>query len=97
MTTPDAVAPVPAGPLPVERAGFAPPDAGRTDRRRGAVPAAYTAIEGTYAQVARAPWWRRVLSLAAIVLIAVAAGAGIAGIAAAIIGAASEVVTNTIG
>lgn len=61
------------------------------------VPRAYTAIEGRFADVARAPLWRRILSIIGIVLIAVALGVGLAAVFGAIIGALAEILGNTIG
>lgn len=84
--------PTPA-PSPVAVAEAGPP------RRssRGDVPKAFTAVEGRLQDVARAPLWRRLVSLVLIVVIAVGVGAAIAAIAAAIIGAAAEILGNTIG
>lgn len=64
---------------------------------RGDVPKAFTAVEGRLQDVAAAPLWRRLVSLVLIVIIAVGVGVAIAAIAAAIIGAAAEIVGNTIG
>lgn len=61
------------------------------------VPKAFTAVEGRYADVAVAPVWRRLLSLTGILLIAVTIGVGVAALLGAVIGAASEILGNTIG
>ena len=95
---PDAwVAPTPE-PEPV----FAPLQPHVADgpvRRRsaGAVPAAFVALEGSYADVAGAPLWRRFLAVITILAIAVIGGVLVAAVLAAVIGAAAEVLGNTIG
>ncbi len=81
--------------VPAPAAVTPPTPAPRPDPR--SVPRAFTAIEGTYAEVANAPVWRRAISLVGIAVIALAAGVGIAGLAAAVVGAAAEVINNTIG
>ena len=80
----------PPSPRPSPRRAPARPDP-RT------VPRAFTAVEGSFAEVARAPIWRRGMSLVGIGVIVVAAGIGIAGLLAAVVGAAAEVLNNTIG
>ncbi len=82
------VIPAPAATAPPKRSPRPDPSA---------VPRAFTAIEGSYAEVAGAPVWRRAMSLVGIAVIALAAGVGIAGLAAAVVGAAAEVLNNTIG
>lgn len=64
---------------------------------RGSVPKAYTAVEGRYQDLIRPPIWRRMTSLALIVVIVVVVGVSIAGILGAIIGAVAEILGNTIG
>ena len=75
-----------------------PVDEGPVRRRSaGAVPAAFVAVEGAYADVAGVPLWRRFLAVIAILAIAVLGGVAIAAVLAAVIGAAAEVLGNTIG
>ena len=61
------------------------------------VPRAFTAVEGRYGDVAVAPIWRRLLSLAGILAIAVAVGVGLAALLGAVIGALAEILSNAIG
>lgn len=61
------------------------------------VPKAYTAVEGTYRDVARLPWWRRAVSLVALAAIVVVLGAASAALAGAAIGAAAELLDGAIG
>ena len=92
-------------PEPEPERRFAPlafPTSGSTagpERRRsaGSVPAGFVAIEGTYAEVARVPIWRRLLAVVGIVAIAVFGGVAIAAVLAAVFGAAAELLGNTIG
>jgi hypothetical protein len=89
-------------PAPEREPVFAPwrPAAAEGPVRRrsaGAVPAAFVAVEGSYADVARAPVWRRLFAVIAILAIAVIGGVAVAAILAAVIGAAAEVLGNTIG
>lgn len=66
-------------------------------RAGGRVPKAYTAVEGRFADVARVPLWRRVLSLIGIVVIAGLVGVGIAAVLGAAFAAVAEIFSNTIG
>ena len=60
----------PAAPERVTRPVDATPPAGPARRRRrGGVPAAFTAVEGSYRDVAVVPVWRKGLSLALLLLI----------------------------
>ena len=61
------------------------------------VPRAYTAIEGRFEEVATPPWWRRLLSLVALVVIAVLIGVGLAAMAAGVIGAVAELIDAAVG
>lgn len=76
-----------------------PPPRPRRQREvvEGPVPAARTAIEGRYDEVALAPLWRRVMAVLGIVAITVTIGVLIAAILGAVIAAAAEVLGNTIG
>ena len=66
-------------------------------RSAGAVPTAFVALEGSYADVAGAPLWRRFFAVITILAIAVLGGVVVAAVLAAVIGAAAEVLGNTIG
>lgn len=85
--------PVAQAPAPVAVLDHGPP----RRRSRGDVPKAYTAVEGRYRDVARAPLWRRLVSLVLIVAIAALCGVVIAAVLGGAIGAASEIIGNTIG
>lgn len=61
------------------------------------MPKAFTAVEGRYVDVARAPWWRRLFSLVALAVIAVAVAVAVAAIVGAVVGAAAEILGNAIG
>lgn len=76
-----------------------PPPRPRRQRETldGPVPAARTAVEGRYDEVATAPLWRRAMAVVGIVAITVTTGVAIAAILGAIIAAAAEVLGNTIG
>lgn len=89
----DVLVPVGSGTGP--DAGATPGPRPRPDPRT--VPRAYTAIEGRFEEVATPPWWRRLLSLVAIVVIAVLIGAGLAAVAAGVIGAVAELVDAAVG
>lgn len=78
---------VPVAPLPVTPA--------RRDGKR--VPAAYTAVEGTYREVARAPMWRKAVSLVSLLGILVVVGVAIAALAGATFGALAEMVDSAVG
>lgn len=69
----------------------------RRARRPRGVPAAQAAVEGRYADVARASLLRRVLSLVGIIVIVVVVGVLIALLFGAVVGAAAEMFGNTIG
>ncbi len=71
-----------------------PPRARRADAR--SVPAAYTAVEGTYREVARPTAVRRLASLLALLVLVVVLGVAIAALAGAAIGAAAELLDRTI-
>jgi hypothetical protein len=73
------------------------PPVRRRVRDPRSVPSAHVAVEGPYQLVARAPIWRRLLSVVGIAVIAVALGVAIAAILGAIVGAAAEILGNTIG
>jgi len=75
-----------AAPLPAGRRG-----------RRGEVPAAYTAVEGTYREVARVPLWRKVTSLALLLAVLAVIAVAIAAIAGAVVGAVAELVDGAVG
>lgn len=61
------------------------------------VPAAYTAVEGAYRDVARAPVWRKVLSLVSLLGILLVVSVTIAALAGATFGAVAELVDGAIG
>lgn len=61
------------------------------------VPAAYTAIEGSYRDVARVPIWRKLVSLASLLGILLVIGVTIAALAGATFGAVAELVDGAIG
>ena len=65
--------------------------------RRGSVPAAQTAVEGSLHRLVRPSIPRRVLSLVGIAAITVVVGIGIAAIFGAVVGAAAEILGNAIG
>jgi hypothetical protein len=102
---------VPAGPPPVLEVVAAPPDPERVStpadpvrptgpvRRRhpGRVPAAFTAVEGSYREVAVTPLWRKVLSLALLLALLIGIGVGLAAVTAAVLGIAAELVDGAIG
>lgn len=69
----------------------------RQGYRRASASPARTAVEGPYHEVAEAPWWRRLLSLALIVVIVAVVGAGIAVIMGAAIAALAELLDGAIG
>lgn len=71
------------------------PAAGR--RRSDKVPAAYTAVEGTYREVGRVPLWRKLLSLVALLGILALVGTTIAALAGATFGAVAELVDSAVG
>lgn len=93
-------------PVSEATARFTPLDAARATGRRAErsrrpdprpVPAAFTAVEGTYREVARASSGRRLVSLVSLLAIIVVLGVAIAALAGAAIGAAAELVDRTIG
>lgn len=70
----------------------------RSPRRDGKrVPAAYTAVEGSYRDVARPPLWRRALSLVWLLCILLVVAVTIAALAGATIGLIAELVDGAIG
>jgi len=66
-------------------------------RHRGDVPAAFTAVEGAYRDVAVAPPWRKVLSLVLLLAVLALSGLALAAIAGAALGVAAELVDGAIG
>lgn len=66
-------------------------------RRRGDVPRAFTAIEGTYRDVAVVTVWRKALSLALLLAVLFGMGVGLAAMTAAGLGVAAELVDRAIG
>jgi hypothetical protein len=66
-------------------------------RRSTKVPAAFTAIEGTYRDVARVPLWRKVSSLALILVLLVGAGIAFAAILAGALAVAAGLLDRAIG
>lgn len=83
---------------PVE-SSFEPLPAPEPTTRRGQkeIPAAYTAVEGTYREVARVPLWRKLVSLLVLLVILVMIGATIAAIAGATFGLVAELVDGAVG
>lgn len=73
----------------------APPTTGR--RRKDRVPSAYTAVEGTYREVARTPLWRKLVSLVLLVVVLAVVGVAIAAIAGATFGIVAELVDGAVG
>lgn len=67
---------------------------GRDGKR---VPAAYTAVEGTYRDVARVPLRRKLISLVALVAILSFVGVAIAALAGATLGAIAGLVDGAVG
>lgn len=77
-----------------------PPLAATATRRRPDlrdVPPAYTAVEGQFDAVAVPPIWRRLLSICALVAIAVVLGVGVAAAAAAVMGTLAELLNAAVG
>lgn len=72
-----------------------PTQSPRRDAKR--VPAAYTAVEGAYRDVARVPLWRKLLSLASLLGILIVVAATVAALAGATIGLVAELVDGAIG
>lgn len=88
----------PAEPDRVTAAVDATPPAGPSRRRRrGGVPRAFTAIEGTYRDVAVVPVWRKALSLVLLLAVLFGMGVGLAAMTAAGLGVAAELVDRAIG
>ncbi|HSP04578.1 MAG TPA: hypothetical protein VLR27_13795 [Acidimicrobiales bacterium] len=73
----------------------APEPATRRDQKK--VPAAYTAVEGTYREVARVPLWRKLVSLVVLLVILAVVGATIAALAGATFGLVAELVDGAVG
>lgn len=102
-TTEATPAPVPSAPAPVayERvvaapgAPAGPVPVGRRDRSK--VPAAYTAVEGSYREVARVPLWRKLVSLILLLVVLALVAAAIAAITGATIGLVAELVDGAVG
>lgn len=88
-------------PTAPERVGVAvdaiPPPGPPLRRRRGGVPAAFTAVEGSYRDVAVVPVWRKALSLAMLLAVLFGTGIGLAAVTAAGLGLAAELVDSAIG
>ena len=80
---------VPLAPLPAQAS------TGRPNEKR--VPAAYTAVEGTYRDVARPPLWRRVISLVSLLVVLLLVGVAIAALAGAVLGVIAELVDGAVG
>jgi hypothetical protein len=80
---------VPLAPLPAQS------PAGRRDGKR--VPAAYTAVEGTYRDVARVPLWRKLTSLASLLGILLLVALTVAALAGATFGLIAELVDGAVG
>ncbi|MCO8125601.1 hypothetical protein NHL50_00065 [Acidimicrobiia bacterium EGI L10123] len=100
-----ATEPAPAAPGP-EQAAFepvgtplAPLPASAPAGRRGQkkIPSAYTAVEGTYREVARVPLWRKLVSLVFLLLTLAVIGVGIAAVAGAAFGLVAELVDGAVG
>lgn len=92
MATDAEVADVPAA-TPPPRAAPAP----RRQPDVGTIPRAFVAVEGRYDAVAVAPLWRRLLSVLAMILIAIVLGVGLAAVAAAVFGALAELLNAAVG
>jgi hypothetical protein len=88
-----AVAPAGAPPTDLVQAPAGPPKG----RRSAKVPAAFTAIEGTYRDVARVPLWRKVLSLVLILVLLVGAGIAFAALLAGGLAVAAGLLDRAIG
>jgi len=73
----------------------APDPAARRGQKK--VPAAYTAVEGTYREVARVPLWRKLVSLVVLLVILAVIGAAIAALAGATFGLVAELVDGAVG
>lgn len=73
----------------------APVPAGRRGSTK--VPSAYTAVEGSYRDVARVPLWRKLVSLALLLGTLAVISVAIAAIAGAVFGAVAELVDNAVG
>jgi hypothetical protein len=82
--------------------GQGAPTTARVGSLRGPVPGsdralrAATAVEGTHAEVARIPWWRRLLSAALLVILVLLLGVITAVVLGAGISAVSEILDTTI-
>lgn len=68
---------------------------GRWDGKK--IPAAYTAIEGSYRDVTRVPPWRKLVSLVTLLGILLVVGVTIAALAGATFGAIAELVDGAVG
>ncbi len=79
----------PLAPLPT------PAPTGRRGQKK--VPSAYTAVEGTYREVARVPLWRKLVSLVFLLVTLAVIGVGIAAIAGAAFGLVAELVDGAVG
>jgi len=66
-------------------------------RRRGGIPRQFTAVEGSYRDVAVTPLWRKLTSLVLLLAVLFGAGVGLAAVAAASLGAVAQLVDRAIG
>lgn len=84
------------GPAPARTAAPIPSGPARR-RHRGGVPAAFTAVEGSWRDVAATPAWRKALSLVLLLVVLFLAGVALAAIAAAALGVVAELIDRAIG
>lgn len=96
-TMPGAEAPDPAPEGPEVRVEASAPAGPPRRRQRGDVPRAFTAIEGSWHEVAVAPRWRKALSLVLLLAVLFALGIAIAVLTAAVVGLAAELVDGAVG
>lgn len=83
---------------PVQTSAEPPPPTSPSGRRDGKeIPAAYTAIEGSYRDVTRVPLWRKLISLATLLAILLVVGVTIAALAGATFGAVAELIDGAVG
>lgn len=88
----------PAAPERVTAPVDATPPAGPARRgRRGRIPAAFTAVEGSYRDVAVVPLWRKGLSLVLLLLLLLLVSLALAAVTGAVLGVAAELVDGAIG
>lgn len=96
-TTPGSAGGAPSPDRPGLRVETAAPAGPARRRQRGDVPKAFTAIEGTWHDVAVAPWWRKALSGVLLVAVLMAVGIGIALLTAAVVGLGAALVDSAVG